>query len=489
MTMAARTPQRESPGVDGPLGLGVERVHMVGIGGAGMEGLARLLAAMGYRVTGSDAMDGPVVEALRRSGVAVFHGHDGAHARGADALIYSAAVPPTNPERQAAMVAGIRQWRRAEILGLLSRQWDTIAVAGTHGKTTTASMIAAALHAAARDPTVVVGGWVNGRTQSACGTEALMVVEADEYDRSFLELEPWLAIVTNIEAEHVDCYADEAELVEAFASFLQQTRPEGCIVVNGDDRLCRQVVDRVAAVAGCARVITFGFTENCDVRATNLITVPGSGPGSGPDSRSGGISFECHDSSGTHRVQLRVPGRHNVANALAAFALVAILGIDPLTGVTGLADFRGVDRRFQDRGQIHGVQVIDDYAHHPTEVAATLAAAREQMGDGQLVAILQPHTYTRTQRFQAEFALTLGAADSIWVTSVYAARERPEDGLQSDVIVNRLQAAGAAAHWESDVDRALAAALASCVAGDWLVVMGAGDIGARLELLLRDAST
>jgi UDP-N-acetylmuramate--alanine ligase len=331
-------------------------------------------------------------------------------------------------------------------------------------------MIAAALHGAGRAPTVVVGGWIDGRTQSVCGTEALTVVEADEYDRSFLELEPWLAVVTNVEAEHVDCYADEAELEE--------------------DPLCRSVADRVTALPECARLITFGFSRDCDVRATNLMTAPDPGqyPGqySGLDTGLGGTSFDCHDSSGTRRVKLRVPGRHNVANALAAFAAATVLGIDSSIVVAALADFRGVDRRFQDRGQVHGVRVIDDYAHHPTEVAATLAAARQQMGDGRLVAILQPHTYTRTQRFHTEFALALAAANRIWVTSVYAAREQPEDGMQSDVIVNGLKAAGAEAYWESDVETALAAALASCAAGDWLVVMGAGDIGARLETLLQE---
>ncbi|MDA0334002.1 MAG: UDP-N-acetylmuramate--L-alanine ligase [bacterium] len=446
---------------------------MVGIGGAGMEGLARLLSAKGYRITGSDALDGPVIEALRHIGIAVSHGHDEAHPRGADVVIYSAAVPISNVERQAAARAGIPQLRRAEVLGLLSRELDTISVAGTHGKTTTASLLAAMLRAAARRPTVLVGGWVNGCTQTVHGSEALLLVEADEYDRSFLDLESWLAIVTNIEAEHLDCYADEAELVEAFVTFLQQTRPDGSIVINGDGPLCRQVAERVASLPGSAPVVTFGFAETCDVRATNV--------SSGPH----GTSFDCHDSSTQRRIQLRIPGRHNVANALAACATASLLGIDRDVCCEVLSRFAGVDRRFQDRGQVHGVRVIDDYAHHPTEVAATLAAAREQMGGGRLIAVLQPHTYSRTRQFHAAFSHALDAADRTWVTSVYAAREQLQDGLQSDVIVAG-QKIGARALWEADVEKALSAALDSCVAGDWLVVMGAGDIGSRLQVLLQE---
>jgi UDP-N-acetylmuramate--alanine ligase len=475
MTMVAHRIDARRPGADGPLGPGVERVHLVGIGGAGMEGLARLLGAMGYRVTGSDVSEGPVIEDLRRSGIAVFHGHDAAHTRAADLLIHSAAIPESNPERQAASSAGIRQFRRAAALGLLSRGYDTVAVAGTHGKTTTASLIAAALHGAGRQPTIAVGGWVNGQTQSAAGAGNLMVVEADEYDRSFLELEPWLAVVTNIEMEHVDCYADEAELLEAFVAFLGRTRADGCVIINGDDPLCTQVLERVRGLDDfrTSRVITFGFTDGCDVRASDL------------HKAAGGISFDCEDAKGSRRLSLRIPGRHNVANALAACTAARALGLDPGAVGVALAGFAGVDRRFQQRGQFGGVQVVDDYAHHPTEVAATLAAARQQMGHSRrLVAVLQPHTYTRTKRFHADFSRVLAAADSAWVTAVYAAREEPGDGVQSDVIVSELQARGADAHWEADVDHALRAALDSCDVGDWLVVMGAGDIGVRLDALL-----
>lgn len=475
MTMVAAAVDGLAPGMDGPLGPEVDHVHMVGVGGAGMEGLARLLHEMGYRVTGSDAVDGPILADLRRSGIDVFHGHDAAYVRGADLLIYSAAVRASNPERQEASAAGTRQSSRAEVLGILSSKQDTVAVAGTHGKTTTASLLAAAARAAGREPTVAIGGWVNGRTQSARGAGELMVVEADEYDRSFLELEPWLSVVTNIEAEHLDCYADEADLAEAFVTFIGRTRADGCVILNGDDPLSQTVAERVAGVRGGPRVLTFGFNNHCDVQATKLKRV------------SGGTSFTCEDASGTRPLQLRIPGRHNVANALAVIAVAGVLSLDPIVVAAALSDFAGVDRRFQHRGQLDGVSVIDDYAHHPTEIAATLEATRGQMhGEGRLVVVFQPHTYTRTQRFQADFVRVLRAADSIWVSAVYAAREVPLEGVESDVIVSGLQGHDTEAHWVPDGDRALAAALDSCTSGDWLVVMGAGDIGARLEKLLTE---
>ncbi len=472
MTMVSGETDVLPPGVDGPLGPVVERVHMVGIGGAGMEGLARLLHDSGYRVTGSDAVDGLVIEDLRRSGVAVFTGHSTAHVRGADLLIYSAAVDESNPERLAAAAADIEQLRRAQVLGRLSAAQRTIAVAGTHGKTTTASLIAAVTRAAGCQPTVAIGGWVNGQTQSASGTGGMMIVEADEYDRSFLELEPWLAVVTNIETEHVDCYVDDAELVEAFVTFLQRTRPDGHIVINGDDRLCQQVTRCLSQSPGGPRLTTFGFADECEVHAVGL------------SSQTGGATFACVDGDGTRRIRLGIPGRHNVANALATCAVAQVLSLDPATVTGALAGFAGVDRRFQHRGSVGGVCIVDDYAHHPTEVAATLDAARQQMGKGRLVAVLQPHTYSRTQRFHAEFATALAAADQVWVTAVYAAREDPADGVESDVIVTGLRAQGASASWEADTDLALRAALNGCADGDWLIVMGAGDIGTRLDTLL-----
>jgi UDP-N-acetylmuramate--alanine ligase len=473
MTMVRSHVQARSDN-SAPLGPNVCRVHMVGIGGAGMEGLARLLQQMGYRVTGSDAADGPVVDDLRRSGIAVFHGHDVTQTRGADLLIYSAAVAQDNVERQAASMAGIRQMRRAEALGKLTQDHDTIAVSGTHGKTTTASLIASVTQAAGLQPTTAIGGWVSGKSQSAHGAGPLMVVEADEYDRSFHDLHPWLTVVTNLEAEHVDCYEDEDELLNAFVTFVRRSRPDGCVVINGDDPLCRRLAEQVASEAESPALITFGWDARCDVHASEISPT------------FGGSTFTCHGAAGDISLTLQIPGRHNIANALAACAVAQVLSLDAGDIASGLADFAGVDRRFQNRGLINGVHVVDDYAHHPTEVAAALATAREQMMDGRLMVVWQPHTYSRTSHFQTEFADVLGRADRIWVTAVYAAREQPEAGIESDTIVNRLVSQGAEARWEADTAAALHGALASCSAGDWLLVMGAGDVSAQLDTLLRE---
>lgn len=452
----------------GPLGPGVTRVHMVGIAGAGMEGLARLLQAAGYRVTGSDTARGAVADDLRRCGIPVHTGHDEAHVGGADLLVYSAAVGADNPERGAARRRGIPERSRAVVLGALSRRCATIAIAGTHGKTTTASLVVASLRAAGRDPAVAVGGWAGGRTQTAVGDGRLLVAEADEYARSFLELSPWLAVVTNIEPEHVDVYADEDALVEAFSAFLARVRPGGRVVVNGDDPRCLAA----ARGAGVAPV-TFGFDAGCDVRAEAVAL-----------SAAAGSAFEAVSGSERVRLSLRIAGRHNVANALAAAAVARLLDVDWDAVTRALAGFGGVDRRFQRRGAIRGVDVVDDYAHHPTAVAAALATARYAAA-GRLLAVFQPHTYSRTRHFRKAFADALSAADEICVTAVYAAREEPDDGLEGDAIVADLHGLGREeARYEPDAAVALSSSLTRARPGDLLLVMGAGDIGAHLDALL-----
>lgn len=447
-----------------PLGPAISRAHLIGIGGAGMEALARLLSGSGCRVTGSDLSGGPVVDDLRRTGVAVFQGHDEAHIRGADIVIYSSAVPQDNVERIAAQAAGIPQLRRAEALGQISRVFDTVAIAGTHGKTTTSSMVAGALHAAGWHPCVAIGGWSGGRSQSAWGAGDWLVVEADEYDRSFLTLRPRVTVVTNIEAEHVDCYADEAQLLAAFVQLLDSTDRSGSIVINGDDPLSQRAL---ALRRGVVPVVTFGFGPDCMVRVQDT------------DSS----TYFDWTVDGTRRSQpLRVAGRHNVANGLAACAVAHVLGLDLTAATTALASFEGVDRRFERRGVAQGVQIVDDYAHHPTEIAATLAAARQQMaGRGRLIAVLQPHTYSRTAYFRDAFVKELQAADQVWVSGVYAARETLADGQQSDGIVEDLRRAGSDAHWVADAGQAVRQAHAACVAGDWMLVMGAGDIGEHID--------
>jgi UDP-N-acetylmuramate--alanine ligase len=470
MTMAAQGIAPPAAADGGPLGVGVERVHMVGIGGAGMEALARLLLSIGYRVSGSDAVDSRAVADLRCAQVPVFVGHAEANVTGADLVVYSAAIPDDNCERQAAARAGTVQWTRARALGALSRLWDTVAVAGTHGKTTTSTLIAEAARQAGRTPRVAIGGWVGGQTQTA-GDGRLLVAEADEYRCSFHELQAWVAVITNIEEEHVDTFADGATLVAAFATFLNRRRDDGVVIINGDD----PTSVAAAAQAGVDEVITFGFGAGCRVRGEDVRC------------RATGTTFVVSVDDVGHEVRLRMPGRHNVYNALAAVAACCQIPLPWGSVEAALAEFRGVDRRFELKAEIDAVTIVDDYAHHPTEVAAAVATAH--LSGREVVVVFQPHTYSRTGHFRDAFAAALESARRVCVTSVYAARETPAAGSEADVIVDDLLARGhGAARYEIDVDVALASTLAECAGGELMLVMGAGDIGDRLDAMLAGRS-
>ena len=457
--------------VAAPLGEGVKRVHMVGIGGAGMEALARLLIDLGYQVSGSDAAHGPAVIDLRRSGVPVFVGHDPDQVAGADLLVHSSAVAEENCERREAARLGIDQWSRARALGAVSRICDTVAVAGTHGKTTTASLIADAARRAGHEPRVAIGGWTGGRPQATAPAGALLVAEADEYRRGFQELEPWIAVITNIEMEHVDCYGGVDELVDAFGAFLAGGRPGGGVAVNGDDALCLEAAGRSTV----AEALTYGFDAACEVRAGAV------------SSTARGSAFSVDVEGERRPVELGIPGRHNVDNALAAIAATHLMGLawEPVS--LALARFTGVDRRYQSKGEVGGVAIVDDYAHHPTEVSAAVATA---LATGRKVsAVFQPHTYSRTRHFREAFAESLLSAHRVCVTSVYAARERPDAGDEGEVIIDGLRRMGhGRARFDAEADRALSRSLTECAAGDLLLVMGAGDIGDHLDALLKDAA-
>ena len=323
MTMVAHRIDARRPGADGPLGPGVERVHLVGIGGAGMEGLARLLDAMGYRITGSDVSEGPVIEDLRRSGIAVFHGHDAAHTRAADLLIHSAAIPESNPERQAASSAGIRQLRRASALGLLSRGYDTVAVAGTHGKTTTTSLVAAILDAAEMDPTVINGGIINAWGSNArLGAGEWLVAEADESDGTFLKLPATIAVVTNIDPEHLDHYGSFDNLREAFEGFIENLPFYGFAALCIDHAEVQAMIPRVSD----RRIVTYGFSPQAEVRGVGL------------EANANGTRFDAviaKHKLGSERVMeglyLPMLGKHNVENALAAISIAVEMNIDDRT--------------------------------------------------------------------------------------------------------------------------------------------------------------
>lgn len=433
-------------------------VHFIGAAGAGMSALAELLARRGLHVTGCDAGSGST-EDLERLGIIVARAHDPAHVEGARAVVVTSAMPANHPEIERARSLGIPVIRRAEALAEAVAVGDVVAIAGTHGKTTTTVMTTEALAAAGREPTGIVGGRVGawGGNLSA-GGEQLFVVEADEYDRSFLALAPTVAVVTNIEADHLDIYADLADIRGAFAQFVSGAR---AIVLCADDPGANTL-----PTPSSAEIIRYGV-DSPDARlvARDFRAVDG------------GTSFTVvYDGDVLGDVALRVPGRHNVLNALAAIGSGLALGSTAPQLAAGLASFTGVERRFQRLGEAAGVLVVDDYAHHPTEIRATLAAARAAFPGRRLVAAFQPHLYSRTRDFATEFGAALAGADVIYLTEIYPARERPIDGVSASLIERAAREAGGAIGWRGERPE-LAAALAQAVqAGDVVLTIGAGDI-------------
>ena len=437
-------------------------VHFVGIAGAGMSALAELFVRRGVTVTGCDANPSGVDD-LRRLGIVVGP-HDPAHVQGARALVVTSAMPKDHPELQRARECGVPVIRRAEALGEVTRGRELVGIAGTHGKTTTTVMTTQALAAAGRDPTALVGGRVpewSGNLRA--GSDRLYVAEADEYDRSFLALTPTVAVVTNIEADHLDIY--HGGLADIRAAFAQFVAPARTVVLCAED-------------AGAASMRLPTGSE-----VIRYAVADGAGA---PDARLVARDV-THDSRGTRyladwdgeslgAVSLGVPGRHNILNSLAALGAGLALGSPGAELLRGLAEFRGVERRFQRVGEARGVSILDDYAHHPTEITATLAAARGAFPKRRLVAAFQPHLFSRTRDFAREFATALAAADALYLTEIYPSREQPIAGVTSSLIEEHLARAGGRLAWRGD-RRGLAAAIAAGAReGDVVVFMGAGDI-------------
>ena len=451
-------------------------VHFIGIAGAGMSALAELLARRGVSITGTDANPDGAPD-LARLGITV-QLHNASLVKYARAVVYSSAIPATHPEMQAARELGVPLVRRAEALAEAVEGGTLVGISGTHGKTTTTVMTTEALAAAGRDPTGVVGGRVGhwgGNLRLGSDT---YVVESDEYDRSFLALSPDVAVVLNVEADHLDIYRDLEDITHAFERFISPAR----------------VVVRCADDAGAMAVRVRSSSEVIAYSAT----LPGATPSAGAfDARlvaeslvlnTEGARFMVRfDDEMLGLVQLSVPGLHNVRNALAAIGAGLALGVTVPEMAPGLATFRGVERRFQQLGSAAGVDVVDDYAHHPTEVEATLAAARHAYPDRRLVLAFQPHLYSRTRDLQHEFAVALGAADVLFLCDIYGAREAPEPGVTSALIGERIDSAVVRWHGpRTDVARALALFVR---AGDVVITMGAGDITRTGPELLAALST
>lgn len=433
-------------------------VHFVGVAGAGMSALAELFVRRGVSVTGCDANVSGAAD-LGRLGVTLHEGHDPSHIAGARAVVITSAMRRDHPELEAARAAGLPIVRRAEALGEAVSGCTLVAVAGTHGKTTTTVMTTEALAAAGLRPTGVAGGRVgqwggNLRFDS----DRLFVVEADEYDRSFLALHPTVAVVTNVEADHLDIYRDLADIRETFERFIA---PAHTIVLCDDDAGASTL-----GVSGGAQVMRYGTTSR-DARVVGV-----------PRATTDGCTIVsvAFDGDALGDVTLRVPGVHNVRNALAAIASGLALGAT-LDGMrAGLEAFGGVERRFQRLGDVHGIAVVDDYAHHPTEVAATIAAARNAYPGRRLVVAFQPHLYSRTRDFAAGFADALSASDAVFLTALYPSREVAIPGVTSALIADRMAAAGHAPAWTGTRAEAAAALVPFVRAGDVVLTMGAGDI-------------
>lgn len=456
--------------------LRLRRLHFVGAGGVGMSGLAEiLLLSTPLEISGCDREKSENTRRLTTLGAKIAYGHDPAHVRDADLVVISSAVSESNPEVVAARERGIPVIRRAEMLAEIMRLKQGVAVAGTHGKTTTTSLTGMVLTEAGFDPTIVVGGRVRILgTNARLGKGDFLVAEADEYDRSFLALTPVVAVVTNIEADHLDTYRDLADIRDAFATFANRVPFYGAVVACVDDPGVREILPLVKR-----RVVTYGESAEAGLRATDIRL------------EASGTTFEVQEgntwSLGT--VRLPLPGRHNVANALAAIAVGRELSIPFPTIARALKEFTGVVRRFETKGERDGVLVLDDYAHHPTEIAATLAAARQVHPGRRLVALFQPHLYSRTRDFAEDFGRALLACDVAVVTDVYPSREKPLAGVTGELVAVAARKAGHVNVVYLPEKKAVVRSLAGILkSGDLLLTMGAGDVVRLGEEYLGEAS-
>jgi UDP-N-acetylmuramate--alanine ligase len=448
-----------------------KRIHFVGIGGIGMSGIAELLANLGFEVSGSDAHQSESTRRLATvCGVRVHEGHDAAHVAAADVVVFTSAVRASNPEIVEAARRGIPVIPRAEMLAELMRLRFAIAVAGSHGKTTTTSMIAVVLERAGVDPTAVIGGRLSAFGSNArLGRGEYLVAEADESDRSFLMLWPTIAVLTNVDHEHMESYGGFSDLQQAFVDFANKTPFYGAVIACADDPGLAEVLPRVTR-----RLVTYGLTEDPSV---SLVV-------RGTDVEIGAFGARCvvWRGAGSRRerlgsLRLSIPGRHNLQNALAAVAVADRLGIDFGTVASALDDFRGAERRFERHGEAGGVLVIDDYGHHPTEIAAVLSAARASLGR-RLVVAFQPHRYSRTARLMESFGPALQDADEIILTDIYAAGEDPIPGITIDVFAEAVRrGSGRPVHVARHLDEVVPAVMRVVRSGDAVITLGAGSIG------------
>ena len=445
-----------------------KRVHFIGIGGAGMSGLARIALSHGIKVSGSDAIDSNVVVALTALGANVSVGHKSENVEGADLIVFSTAISENNPERLRAIELGLPIIARANALALLMSESKSIAVAGTHGKTTTSSMLTVALQATGADPSFAIGGTITASGSNAHrGTGEFFVAEADESDGSFVAYHPYGAIITNIEHDHVDFFADESAVFEVFTEFITTIDSEGFLIYCNDDKGSRKLGSTVTNT----RTFTYGTSPDSDLVIDQITLLP-----------LGSSARAIWHGKVIGKLELSVPGHHNLMNAAAALAAGIVLDQAPAEMIDGLATFKGAGRRFEIKGTINGIRVIDDYGHHPTEIEVTLTAARRFAGDGRLIVVFQPHRYSRTKAFIDNFATTLDLADEVIVLEIYAASEKPIAGISSEAIVEKMTHGKFIPNFIDAVD----AVVKSAKPGDVVITLGAGDVSSLAPIIVEE---
>ena len=441
------------------------RIHLIGIGGTGISAIAHLLLGMGYTVSGSDRAESPFTHELRSAGATVSIGHAAENVRGADLVVRSSAIPDDNLEVIAARAFRIPVLKRADFLGNLMDGKTSIAVAGTHGKTTTTSMIAWMLTALGQDPSFIVGGVLaNLGVNARAGKGSTFVIEADEYDRMFLGLKPTIEVVTNIEHDHPDCYPTPADFQAAFVEFMYLLPVDGTLVACSEDLGACQLMDQAEKLG--KTVIPYGLHPTTDFNQPLEVYASVLSP-----NEKGGFTFGASVLGNAVTIELQVPGKHNVRNGLAALTVTQLLGLPLAEAAQALSQFTGTGRRFEVRGEANGIVIVDDYAHHPTEIRATLSAARARYPSRRIWALWQPHTYSRTQALFTEFVNAFADADEVIVTEIYAAREQKQDYSSKKVV----EAMPRPAHFIASLSEASNYLIKNLCPGDALLVLSAGD--------------
>lgn len=447
-----------------------KRVHFIGIGGAGMSGIARILLARGVEVSGSDIKSSSVTDNLQNLGTSIFIGHAAENINGADLIVLSTAISDQNPEKYAAVTQGVPMIARAQALAILMHGMKSVAVAGTHGKTTTTSMLTVALQGAGADPSFAIGGMINSSGINAySGSGDIFVAEADESDGSFVHYKPLGAIITNIELDHVDHFATLDAVYEIFKEFIDTIESGGFLIACGDDPGVRTLLPRVSRED--ISIVTYGVGEN-DWNLSHIHL-----------SESSSIGRVTHNGKVVGELSLRVPGEHNLLNALAGLAASFELGIPSQMVLEGLNNFTGSRRRFELKGEVRGIKVVDDYGHHPTEIRVTLETARRFAQGGKVIVIFQPHRYSRTKAFAQEFATALNLADEVFILEVYAASEDPIPGVSSMLITASMEPEKA--HYQPSMIEVVEEVTRIVRPGDLIMTLGAGDVSSLAPVIVQ----